>query len=61
MLKYSFIGSKQTVKKKVQGFLDLAKLDELIVVTPYSYPGRQGKAGREDLQSYLHGSEPEAT
>jgi len=34
MLKYSFVGSKQTVKEKVQGFLDLTKVDELIVVTP---------------------------
>jgi len=34
MLKYSFIGSKQTVKKQVQAFLNDTKVDELIVVTP---------------------------
>jgi len=34
MLKYSFIGSKQTVKEQIQAFLDETKVDELIVVTP---------------------------
>lgn len=34
MLKYSFVGSKQTVKEQVQAFLDETKVDELIVVTP---------------------------
>ncbi len=33
MLKYSFVGSKQTVKKEVQSFLNETKVDELIVVT----------------------------
>ncbi len=33
MLKYSFIGSKQTVKEQVQAFLNETKVDELIVVT----------------------------
>lgn len=32
MLKYSFVGSKQTVKKQVQTFLNETKVDELIVV-----------------------------
>jgi luciferase family oxidoreductase group 1 len=34
MLKYSFVGSKQTVKEQVQAFLNETKVDELIVVTP---------------------------
>jgi luciferase family oxidoreductase group 1 len=34
MLKYSFVGSKQTVKEQVQAFLNQTKVDELIVVTP---------------------------
>jgi len=34
MLKYSFIGSKQSVKEQVQVFLNETKVDELIVVTP---------------------------
>lgn len=34
MLKYSFAGSKETVKKQVQAFLQDTKVDELIVVTP---------------------------
>jgi len=34
MLKYSFIGSKQTVKEQIPAFLDETKVDELIVVTP---------------------------
>jgi alkanesulfonate monooxygenase SsuD/methylene tetrahydromethanopterin reductase-like flavin-dependent oxidoreductase (luciferase family) len=34
MLKYSFVGSKQTVKEQVQQFLNETKVDELIVVTP---------------------------
>lgn len=34
MLKYSFVGSKQTVKEQVQTFLNQTKVDELIVVTP---------------------------
>jgi len=34
MLKYSFVGSKQTVKQQVQAFLNETKVDELIVVTP---------------------------
>lgn len=34
MLKYSFVGSKQTVKQQVQAFLSETKVDELIVVTP---------------------------
>lgn len=33
MLKYSFVGSKETVKKQVQEFLDKTKVDELIVVS----------------------------
>jgi luciferase family oxidoreductase group 1 len=34
MLKYSFVGSKQSVKEQVQAFLNETKVDELIVVTP---------------------------
>jgi luciferase family oxidoreductase group 1 len=34
MLKYSFVGSKQTVKEQVQAFVNKTKVDELIVVTP---------------------------
>jgi luciferase family oxidoreductase group 1 len=34
MLKYSFVGSKQTVKEQVQAFLNKTEVDELIVVTP---------------------------
>ena len=34
MLKYSFVGSKETVKDQVQAFLKETKVDELIVVTP---------------------------
>lgn len=33
MLKYSFVGSKETVKKQVQKFLDQTAVDELIVVS----------------------------
>ncbi|MHC5310268.1 LLM class flavin-dependent oxidoreductase [Myroides sp. LJL116] len=33
MLKYSFVGSKQTVKKQVKEFLELTQVDELIVVS----------------------------
>lgn len=33
MLKYSFIGSKATVKAQVKAFLELTKADELIAVT----------------------------
>lgn len=33
MLKYSFIGSKQTVKSQVKHFLEQTKVDELIAVT----------------------------
>ena len=34
MLKYSFVGSKETVKKQIHGFLNETQVDELIVVTP---------------------------
>lgn len=34
MLKYSFVGSKQSIKEQVQAFLNETKVDELIVVTP---------------------------
>ena len=34
MLKYSFVGSKETVKEQVQAFLKDTQVDELIVVTP---------------------------
>ena len=34
MLKYSFVGSKETVKKHIQEFLDETKVDELICVSP---------------------------
>jgi luciferase family oxidoreductase group 1 len=34
MLKYSFVGSKQTVKEQVQAFLNQTKVNELMVVTP---------------------------
>ncbi|MBD8490745.1 LLM class flavin-dependent oxidoreductase [Echinicola sp. CAU 1574] len=41
MLKYSFVGSKQTVKSQVQAFLDETGVDELIVVsTAYSLEDR---------------------
>ena len=33
MLKYSFIGSKQTVKKQISEFINETKIDELIAVT----------------------------
>tara|TARA_R110002050_G_scaffold59259_2_gene132628 strand:- start:81005 stop:82021 length:1017 start_codon:yes stop_codon:yes gene_type:complete len=33
MLKYSFIGSKQTVKKQITEFINETKIDELIAVT----------------------------
>lgn len=33
MLRYSFVGSKQTVKKQVKDFLDQTRVDELIVVS----------------------------
>lgn len=33
MVKYSFIGSKETVKTQIKSFLDLTKVDELIVTT----------------------------
>ncbi len=33
MLKYSFIGSKDTVKEKIKGFVEATKINELIVVT----------------------------
>ena len=33
MLKYSFIGSKETVKKQVKAFIDTTQVDELIAVT----------------------------
>ncbi|MAC96299.1 MAG: LLM class flavin-dependent oxidoreductase [Flavobacteriales bacterium] len=33
MLKYSFVGSKQTVKNQVKSFLEDTKVDELIVVS----------------------------
>jgi luciferase family oxidoreductase group 1 len=33
MLKYSFIGSKETVKKKVKAFIEATQVDELIAVT----------------------------
>src|SRR5690554_67355 len=34
MLKYSFVGSKQTVKTQIQAFLEETQVDELIVVSP---------------------------
>jgi luciferase family oxidoreductase group 1 len=34
MLKYSFVGSKQSVKEQVQAFLKETEVDELIAVTP---------------------------
>jgi luciferase family oxidoreductase group 1 len=41
MLKYSFIGSKETVKKQIQEFLNQTKVDELIAVTNiYSHSDR---------------------
>ncbi|KAB5486071.1 LLM class flavin-dependent oxidoreductase [Flagellimonas hadalis] len=33
MARYSFIGSKETVKKKIQAFLEETQVDELIIVT----------------------------
>lgn len=33
MLKYSFIGSKETVKKEIKAFIDMTQVDELIAVT----------------------------
>lgn len=41
MLKYSFVGSKVTVKKQIQEFLSLTQADELItVVSTYSFDDR---------------------
>lgn len=41
MLRYSFVGSRETVKKQVQQFLDDTKVDEVIVVsTLYSIEDR---------------------
>ena len=34
MLKYSFVGSKQTVKKQIETFIKQTQVDELIVVCP---------------------------
>ena len=33
MLKYTFVGSKETVKKQVKEFIDQTQIDELIAVT----------------------------
>lgn len=33
MLKYSFVGSKQTVKKQIKDFIDQIKVDEIIMVS----------------------------
>ena len=33
MIKYSFIGSKETVKKQIKAFLETTKVDEIIVTT----------------------------
>ncbi|MDO3693339.1 LLM class flavin-dependent oxidoreductase [Wenyingzhuangia sp. chi5] len=33
MIKYSFIGSKETVKKQIQAFIEKTKVDEIIVTT----------------------------
>lgn len=33
MVKYAFIGSKETVKQKVKSFMELTKIDEIIAVT----------------------------
>lgn len=33
MLKYTFVGSKETVKNKVRSFMELTRVDELIAVT----------------------------
>jgi luciferase family oxidoreductase group 1 len=41
MLKYSFVGSKETVKKKVKAFLELTSVNELIVAcTMYNHEDR---------------------
>lgn len=41
MLKYSFVGSKQTVKKQIQAFLDQTRVNELIAVsTMYNHNDR---------------------
>lgn len=41
MLKYSFVGSKETVKAKIQSFIEETQVDELIIVTPtYAIEGR---------------------
>jgi hypothetical protein len=41
MLKYSFVGSKQTVKTQIQAFLEETQVDELIVVsTTYAIEDR---------------------
>ena len=34
MLRYSFFGSKQTIKKQIKDFLDQARVNELIAVSP---------------------------
>jgi luciferase family oxidoreductase group 1 len=46
MLKYSFVGSKQTVKEQIQAFLMETKVDELIVVTPTHNPEDRIKSVR---------------
>jgi alkanesulfonate monooxygenase SsuD/methylene tetrahydromethanopterin reductase-like flavin-dependent oxidoreductase (luciferase family) len=33
MTKYAFIGSKETVKKKIKSFIETTNVDELIVAT----------------------------
>lgn len=41
MLKYSFVGTKQTVKKGIKSFLEDTQVDELIVVsTTYAFEDR---------------------
>ncbi len=41
MLRYSFVGSKQSVKRQIQAFLEQTKVNELIVVsTTYAFKDR---------------------
>lgn len=46
MLKYSFVGSKQTVKKQILAFLDETRVNELIAVSAMYHPEPRLKSAR---------------
>jgi luciferase family oxidoreductase group 1 len=46
MLKYSFVGSKQTVKKQIQAFLDQTQVNELIAVSTMHSHGSRLKSAQ---------------